>query len=356
MTFSICIPNYNYEAYIGQAIQSVLDQSHEDFEVVVRDNASPDRSVEVVEALGDPRVSVTVNSCNVGFAGNLDRAVEMATSDRLLMLSSDDLMKPGALEHFHRLYEALGDRGDQCIVTAGSDVVDSDGGFLRTRTYNPQIWRKTREEAELSQIVGARVISADAGDLLREALLLLRNPLHFVSTMYSRQLHEAVGGYGGARLINPDKWFNWKMLGVADRVYFIDKTLFSYRWHQNNQAAIQKKSGALKHLVDQYVATFDLPAFSLDRAGLTRDDLAAAFVEQDVALRGLKALANGDAQLAARGVRFGQAAYPHQAARNWKLWALRALLKTGPAGQRLARLGQATGERRWRASGSAHAR
>ena len=243
-------------------------------------------------------------------------------------------MKPSALSAFDKLYLGLGAGGARAVVSAGSDVVDADGGFLRARTYNAKVSTKSRQEPELSKRVGAPVISADAGDVLRRALLVLRNPFTFVSTMYSRELYEAVGGYGGARLMNPDKWFFWKVLGVADRVYSIDASLFCYRWHQNNQAAKQRASGALKHLVDQYVASFDLPSFVLERAGLSREDLARVFVEQDVAIRGLKALSEGEVELAMRGVRFSQAAYPREATRSWKLWALRALLAAGPAGRR----------------------
>ena len=51
--FSICIPNYNYARYVGETIQSVLDQSFQDFEVIVADNASTDDSVQVVRSFQD---------------------------------------------------------------------------------------------------------------------------------------------------------------------------------------------------------------------------------------------------------------------------------------------------------------
>ena len=62
-------------------------------------------------------------------------------------------------------------------------------------------------------------------------------------------------GYGGQRLMNPDKWFNWKALSVAEHACVIDAPLFSYRVHNANQNTLQAKAGALKHLVDQYAAT-----------------------------------------------------------------------------------------------------
>src|SRR5688500_12580387 len=107
MKISVCIPNYNYAQYIGRAIRSALVDDV-DVEVVVADNASTDDSVEVVRGVGDPRVKVERNPCNVGFARNLDRAAGMASGEWLLMLSSDDIVKPGALDAYRKLIEALG--------------------------------------------------------------------------------------------------------------------------------------------------------------------------------------------------------------------------------------------------------
>ena len=61
MKFSVCIPNYNYEAFIERTIRSVLEQDYDDLEVVVADNASTDNSVEVVRSIDDPRVKIKVH-------------------------------------------------------------------------------------------------------------------------------------------------------------------------------------------------------------------------------------------------------------------------------------------------------
>ena len=61
-SFSICIPNYNYAQYIGQTIESVLNQTYQNFEIIVVDNASTDNSVEVVKAFIDPRIKLYKNN------------------------------------------------------------------------------------------------------------------------------------------------------------------------------------------------------------------------------------------------------------------------------------------------------
>ena len=97
-SFSICIPNYNYGKYIGQTIESVLTQTYQNFEIIVVDNASTDNSIEIIESFKDPRIKLYKNNYNIGFAPNLQKATSLATKEFINLLSSDDQMKPKALE------------------------------------------------------------------------------------------------------------------------------------------------------------------------------------------------------------------------------------------------------------------
>jgi hypothetical protein len=146
-----------------------------------------------------------------------------------------------------------------------------------------------------------------------------------------------VEGYRGGRLINPDKDFHYRLLSAAEHVVHVDRPLFAYRVHTSNQNSQERRSGALKRLVDEYCYTFDLDPQVLDRSGVAKEDVVKAFVEHDIALRGLASLSEDDRTGARRTLRFGQAVYPEECHRNWKVWALGALLHSGPVGTRVAR-------------------
>ena len=175
------------------------------------------------------------------------------------------------------------------------------------------------------------------------------NPFQFATTVYPRSLYEAVEGYGGGRLINPDKWFHWKLLARCDYAYFIDRPLAAYRWHSSNQAALQTGTGALKYLVDEYVSTFELDGRLLQQLGLERADVERAFIEHDVGRYGLGMLARGQRRQARRIYHFAKAAYPQHVGRNRKVRMLSLLLMLGPVGEAAARLAY----RRWLARGTA---
>lgn len=349
VSLSVLIPNFNYARYIGETIESVLSQAPQDIEIIVADNASTDDSVAVVKSFKDARIRVVVNPCNLGFAPNLERVASLARGRRMLLLSSDDKMRPGALAAYARFEAALGRNAERAVWGSASTIIDSAGVQTGSITPDPKLWRDATVESDLSRTVELGVRSQPAADLLRRSLQLLRSPLPFATTCYPRSLHDAVGGYSGGRLMNPDKWFLWKLLAAADVAYVVDEPLFDYRVHGAGQLAQESRSGALKHLTDQYVSTFSLPDDVLARAGITREELARVFVEQDIALRGLAAVSEGKRMTARRAVKFAQAAYPDLVAGNAKVWMLRALLLLGPLGTRVAKLARSRAEQRWQA-------
>lgn len=96
---SICIPNYNYAMYIGDTIQSILNQTHSDFELIVVDDASTDKSVDVINSFNDPRIKLYENKTNLGITANWNRCLEYATGDYIAIFHSDDIYHRKIIEH-----------------------------------------------------------------------------------------------------------------------------------------------------------------------------------------------------------------------------------------------------------------
>jgi glycosyltransferase involved in cell wall biosynthesis len=90
---------YNREQYIAQAIESVLASTFEDFELIVVDDVSTDRTVEIAQKyVTDPRVQVHVNEKNLGDYPNRNRAAELARGKYLKYVDADDYLYPHGLE------------------------------------------------------------------------------------------------------------------------------------------------------------------------------------------------------------------------------------------------------------------
>ena len=97
---SICIPNYNYGNYIGDAIQSVLDQSFTDFELIIVDNCSTDDSENVIQKFTDKRIKYFKNETNIGAIRNCNKCVSIAQGEYIFILHSDDELMPNMLEKY----------------------------------------------------------------------------------------------------------------------------------------------------------------------------------------------------------------------------------------------------------------
>jgi hypothetical protein len=260
----------------------------------------------------------------------------MASGDWMIMLSSDDLALSGALSTYRRLIEALGPAAQGAVLTATMQMISSDGRPLEPMPKDDQLWGTAERSAELERVVGAPVYSLPADVLLRHCLAQMKNPFNFAATCYPRQLYEAVEGYGAGRLINPDKYFHWKLLAVAQRAYFVDRPLFAYRWHEQNQNSQQAASGALKYLVDEYASSLEIDEAVLKRLGITRQTVSDALIEYDIARHGLATLAKGDRVRAMRILQFGRAVYPDSVRHNRHARILAILLRFGPLGERVA--------------------
>lgn len=91
---------YNREKYISEAIESVLAQTYKDFELVIVDDASTDRTVEIARSFAgrDERVKLCINEKNLGQFENRNKAARLSKGRYLKYLDSDDLLYPTGLE------------------------------------------------------------------------------------------------------------------------------------------------------------------------------------------------------------------------------------------------------------------
>ncbi|RUO49318.1 glycosyltransferase family 2 protein [Pseudidiomarina donghaiensis] len=102
--FSVVIPLYNKELSIRNTIQSVLDQTCQDFEIVVVNDGSTDNSAAVVEAIEDDRIRL-IHQKNQGVSAARNRGIEEARCEWIAFLDGDDLWQPNHLEEVSEAME-----------------------------------------------------------------------------------------------------------------------------------------------------------------------------------------------------------------------------------------------------------
>lgn len=129
---SVCIPVYNGQPFVGQAVASVLRQTFQDLELIVADNASTDGTLAEVRKEADPRLRVLTSEVNLGPGPNWNRVVRAARGTYVKLLCADDWLYPTALARQVAVLDAR-EFDDVVLVTAARDVVDGGGRRLMRR-------------------------------------------------------------------------------------------------------------------------------------------------------------------------------------------------------------------------------
>lgn len=96
---SIIMPSYNTAQYIAETIQSVINQTYQNWELIIVDDCSTDNTDIVIGEIKDPRIRYIKNEKNSGAAVSRNRALREANGRWVAFLDSDDLWKPEKLEN-----------------------------------------------------------------------------------------------------------------------------------------------------------------------------------------------------------------------------------------------------------------
>jgi len=125
---SVVLPVYRVEKYIGATIASVLAQTYKDFEILIIDDGSPDRSVEICQQFTDPRIKI-IHQANRGLAGGRNTGIRHAQGEYLALLDGDDVWLPEKLEKHVEHLESSPDVG---VSFSRSAFIDEAGKSLGT--------------------------------------------------------------------------------------------------------------------------------------------------------------------------------------------------------------------------------
>ncbi len=131
---SVIMPAYNCEKYIGQAIASVLAQSYTDFELLIVDDASSDKTCEVIASFSDNRIRFFKNRERLGAALCRNFAIRNAKGDYIAFLDSDDMWHPEKLE---KQLSFMQENGVAFCYTAYREMQE-DGTLLNRRVSGPK--------------------------------------------------------------------------------------------------------------------------------------------------------------------------------------------------------------------------
>jgi glycosyltransferase involved in cell wall biosynthesis len=248
--FSVCIPTYNTANYIGEAIQSILDQTFTDYEIVISDNCSTDNTKEVVDSFNSDKIKYFLNPENIGLYPNMTLTCQRARGKYLQVLCADDKFSPFCLEV---IYQQLALRGfSHGAVAIGYDMEES--ALLNekpTDSFNYKI--SSINSDQFFDYINQK-IDTNLGGLL--------------STICATKAVFAEIGYFGndVKSINSDV-YTWLKLVLSTNCLLIDRPILCYyRRHQNQVGVIMKNVTTISECFDFFETNKQALAL-LDRDG-----------------------------------------------------------------------------------------
>jgi len=128
---SVIIPAYNAEKTILATIESILQQTFADFELIVINDGSQDATLELVSGVKDPRLQV-FSFPNAGLAASRNRGVACAKGEYISFIDADDLWTPDKLE---LQLQALQTNPEAAVAYSWTDCIDEAGQFLRSGSH-----------------------------------------------------------------------------------------------------------------------------------------------------------------------------------------------------------------------------
>ncbi len=132
---SVCIPTYNGADHIKDALNSVLKQTYQNFEIIISDDGSKDDTLDIVESFDDKRIHIVKNTDCHGIRGNWFNCIKIAGGKYVKVLCQDDLIYKDCLFQEVAAFE---NNPSVSVVTGASDVIDSEGKIVMKRQVYKQ--------------------------------------------------------------------------------------------------------------------------------------------------------------------------------------------------------------------------
>lgn len=230
---SVVLPVYNVEAYIYDAVVSILNQNIQDFEIIVIDDCSTDNTVFIIENFKDARIRIIKKDTNKGLIDSLNTGFKEAKGAYIARMDGDDINTANRFEK-------------QLQILQNNPKVKACGCWLQCFGVSTNIIKHKEFHHEI------------------QAQLLLANPMSLGATMLEKEAYKNYG-FDMAKTHAEDYDF-WARTAWDCDMYNIQEVLYNYRTHKTQVSSlhntIQKKQDiniklSLYHKIDYDKAVFN---------------------------------------------------------------------------------------------------
>jgi len=228
-TVSVILPNYNHSVYLKERIESILNQTYQDFELILLDDCSTDGSRAVLSAYKNhPKVaSLTCNEVNGGNTFlQWDKGIRLAKGKYIWIAESDDAADVSFLEN---VVPALEQNPGAAICLTGSFLIDGQSRIMQRKSRDR--WKETGE-----------VKAFDGKEYVRHNLLYRNYVYNASMVVFRRDVYERLDKCF-QRLRCAGDWLFWIEMAQEGKVVEVRKKLNYFRLHSNKVTSRSRYTG-----------------------------------------------------------------------------------------------------------------
>ncbi|MCI6930300.1 MAG: glycosyltransferase [Methanobrevibacter boviskoreani] len=216
---SVIIPIYNVENYLEECLDSIVNQTLKDIEIICVNDGSTDNSLDIINkyAAKDDRI-IVIDQENGGHAVATNRGMDLAKGKYLYLMDSDDFVKTDALEKSYKLAE---EKQVDFVLFQAINYDDDNDIYYKTEDYSMnKVYNKVKDNVFSYKDLD--------GDL---SFGITVTPW---TKLYNRKFVEDCGARFPEGLIFEDNVFFWEVFFAAKKICFLKDHLFYRRWHGNS--------------------------------------------------------------------------------------------------------------------------
>ncbi|MFA9238579.1 MAG: glycosyltransferase family 2 protein [Candidatus Paceibacteria bacterium] len=235
---SIVVPCYNHEKYVKETIESIINQTYKNIELIVIDDGSKDSSVNVIQELADKYKFTFIHRPNKGLSATLNEGVSLSKGKYFSAIASDDVLLPSKISLLVEKLENL----DETYAVAFGDAI-----FIDDENNEVYIDYKTGEyttsdkggKSFLKYYTKDREFNyKDENEFGTYKTLLGGNYLPAMSAVIKLEQIKEVDAWTSGNTI--EDWEMWLKLSKNYKFAYIDEPVALYRWHDSNTCKTMK--------------------------------------------------------------------------------------------------------------------
>ena len=230
---SIIMPVFNAAKYLDETINSILNQTYDDFEFLIIDDGSTDNSLEILNSYKDSRITILKNERNIGYVKTLNKLIKISKGEYIARQDNDDISLPNRIE---KQVFFLNENPDISVCGTNAYIFGKKIKITRMPTTDDEI----------------------------RAYMIINNPMIHPTIMIRKSIFDEldINRYN-EDLCPAEDYAMWFEISKKSKLANLSQPLLKYRWHENNTSQIKKtiqieKANQIRKEILDYSLSFQM--------------------------------------------------------------------------------------------------